>query len=415
MSAVLQIPRGPAMGVSAMPAFEFNPFDLETRRDPYALYARARREQPVYAHPGIPIVSIFRHADVMAILKDPTTWSSRITPPGIDPAALPPPSMISTDPPEHTRLRGLVNQAFTPRIVRGLEPRMHTIAEGLLDDALAAGEVDFVEAMTYPLPLTVIAEIIGVPSEDRARFKRWSDAAVANLGNALFVPPAPERLAELQALLAEMGEYFAGLAEARRRAPGEDLLTGLVQAEVDGSRLSHQEMLRLLVLLLVAGNETTTNLIGNAVLELLAHPAALARLRAEPDLMPSAIDEVLRFSSPVQMDPRAATRAVELHGHTIEAGQLVVGWIGAANRDEDIFADAEHFDVARADNRHLSFGFGPHYCLGANLARLEAQVAIATLLARTRSFERIDDVPLPIHPSIVFRGVTTLPLHLVPR
>jgi cytochrome P450 len=395
--------------------FAFDPFDPETRRNPYGLYARARDEHPVYAHPGIPIVSVFRHADVSAILKDATTWSSRIVPPGVDPAALPPPSMIGTDPPAHTRLRGLVTQAFTPRIVRGLEPRMHAMAAGLLDDALAAGTVDFVEAMTYPLPVTVIAEIIGVPIEDRARFKRWSDAAVANLGNGLFVPPTPERLAEFQALLAEMGDYFARLAAARRSEPRDDLLTGLVHAELDGSRLSHQEMLRLLVLLLVAGNETTTNLIGNAVLELLAHPEALARLRAEPALLPSAIEEILRFASPVQMDPRMATRPVELHGHHMVAGELVVCWIGAANRDHEVFADAEHFAITRVDNRHLSFGFGPHYCLGANLARLEAQVAIGALLARTSAFERVDDSPLPIHPSIVFRGVTTLPLRLTPR
>ena len=171
----------------------------------------------------------------------------------------------------------------------------------------------------------------------------------------------------------------------------------------------------MLILLLVAGNETTTNLIGNAVLALLDHPDALARLRAERALLPSAVDEVMRWSSPVQMDPRRATRALELHGHSIDADQLVVCWLGSANRDEDVFPDPERFDIARADNRHLAFGFGPHYCLGANLARLEAQVALAALLDRSRAFERIDDAPLPLHPSIVFRGVTSLPLRLHPR
>ena len=169
----------------------------------------------------------------------------------------------------------------------------------------------------------------------------------------------------------------------------------------------------MLVLLLVAGNETTTTLIGNAVLELLEHPDAVARLRADPELTAAAVEEVLRYSSPVQLDPRRATRAVELHGHRIEAGQIVVNWLGSANHDERVFTDPERFDITRSENRHLAFGFGTHYCLGANLARLEAQVALRTLLARARSFERTDDDPLPLHPSIVFRAVTELPLRLV--
>jgi cytochrome P450 len=399
-----------------MPAdFAFNPFDDETRRDPFPLYARARREHPIYPHPGLPIVSVFRYADIQAILKDPQTWSNRFPPPpGIDPAKLPPPSMLGQDPPEHTRLRGLVNQAFTPRIIRRLEPRMHKIANELLDSALEQREVDFVEALTYPLPVVVIAEIIGIPAEDREQFKVWSDAAVENLGNALFAPPPADRLAALGRLLDDMGAYFTALADERRQRPREDLLTGLVQAELEGSRLGRDEMIRMLVLLLVAGNETTTTLIGNAVLELLAHPDQLARVRAQPDLLASAIEEVLRYASPVQLDPRLATRRVELHGHTLEPGQIVVNWLGSANHDEQVFPDAERFDVGRSENRHLAFGFGTHYCLGANLARLEAQVAVAALLARTRSFERCDAAPLPLHPSIVFRGVTTLPLRLVP-
>ena len=396
--------------------FSFNPFDEETRRDPFPLFARARREQPIYPHPGLPITSVFRYADTQAILRDPQTWSNQFPPPpGIDPEKLPPPSMLGQDPPQHTRLRGLVNQAFTPRIIRRLEPRMHEIANELLDRALEHGEVDFVEALTYPLPVIVIAEIIGIPAEDREQFKIWSDAAVENLGNALFSPPPPERLQQLGKLLDDMGTYFTALADERQRQPREDLLTGLVQAEVEGSRLSRDEMIRMLVLLLVAGNETTTTLIGNAALELLAHPDQLARLRAEPDLLPSAIEEVLRYASPVQLDPRRATRRVELHGHTIEPAHIVVNWLGSANHDEEIFREPERFDIGRNENRHLAFGFGTHYCLGANLARLEAQVAVAALLARTRSFERVDATPLPIHPSIVFRAVTKLPLRLVAK
>ena len=394
--------------------FSFNPFDDATRRDPFPLYARARREHPIYPHPGLPIVSTFRYADIQAILRDPETWSNRFPPPpGVDPSQFPPPSMLGQDPPEHTRLRGLVNQAFTPRIIRRLEPRMHEIANELLDRALERGEVDFVDALTYPLPVIVIAEIIGIPPADREQFKQWSDAAVENLGTALFVPPGADRMERLAKLLDDMGAYFSALADERRRRPREDLLTGLVQAEVEGSRLTHDEMIRMLVLLLVAGNETTTTLIGNAVLALLEHPDAVARLRADPELTAAAVEEVLRYASPVQLDPRRATRAVELHGHRIEAGQIVVNWLGSANHDERVFTDPERFDVTRSENRHLAFGFGTHYCLGANLARLEAQVALRTLLARTRSFERTDDDPLPLHPSIVFRAVTKLPLRLV--
>ena len=392
---------------------DFNPFDPETRRNPAPLYAQARREHPVYRHPGLPIISVFRYADVQSILRDAATWSNRFPPPpGVDEDRLPPRSMLGQDPPDHTRLRSLVSQAFTPRIIRRLEPRLHEIADELMAAALDRGEVDFVQAMTYPLPVIVIAEIIGVPPAERPQFKEWSDIAVAGLGAGLFAPPDMERLDKLQGVLHEMGVYFSALAEERRRAPREDLLTGLVQAEVEGSKLSHDEMITMLVLLLVAGNETTTTLIGNAVLELLDHPAALAQLRADASLLPGAIEEVLRFASPVQLDPRRATRRVELRGEVIEEGQVVVSWLGSANRDEEIFADPERFDVTRADNRHIAFGFGPHYCVGANLARLEAQVAIAALLRHTRSFARTTSDALPLHPSLVFKGVTSLPLRL---
>jgi cytochrome P450 len=395
--------------------FSFNPFDESTRRDPYPLYTRARREQPVYAHPELPVFSVFGYADCHAILKDPETFSSVFPPlPGIDAAKLPQPSMLGQDPPEHTRLRGLVNQAFTPRIIRRLQPRAREIAKALLDEALQSAEVDLVAALTYPLPVIVIAEIIGVPSADRAQFKAWSDLAVANLGNGIFVPPTAKRLGELARMRTEMTAYFAALADERRRRPGEDLLTGLVQAEVEGSRLSHDEMISMLILILVAGNETTTNLIGNAVLELLDCPDEPARLRADQARAAPAIEEVLRHSSPVQMDPRRTTRPVEIHGQRIEAGRFVVSWLGSANRDETVFHAPDRFEVGRKDNHHLAFGFGPHYCLGANLARLEATVAVQELLARTKSFERTGDDPLPLHPSIVFRGVTELPVRLVP-
>jgi cytochrome P450 len=394
-------------------AFDFNPFDEAVRRDPYALYAAGRREAPVFAHPTFPVVSLFRHQDVQNMLRDPAQWSSFFPlPAGMERPGDMPPSMLGVDPPEHTRLRGLVSQAFTPRMIRQLEPRLHEIAHELLDAAVREREIDLVAALTHPLPVIVIAEMIGIPTADRGRFKAWSDALVQNLGMGILTPPSLERLEQQRAIVREMREYFLGLVEERRREPREDLLSGLVAAESEGSRLTFDEMIQTLILLLVAGNETTTNLIGNAVLELLAHPEAIEELRAEAALMPDAIEEVLRFSSPVQMDPRRATRATEIDGVPVRENQFVIGWIGSANRDESIFERPEVFDIRRKNSRHLAFGFGPHYCLGASLASLEAQVAVGALLERTRAFRRVDDAPLPLHPSIVFRGVRSLPLRL---
>jgi cytochrome P450 len=392
--------------------FFFNPFDEATRRDPYALFARARREHPVWRHEGLPVVSVFRHADCQALLRDPHAWSSRFpTPPGFAPEDVPP-SMLVTDPPEHTRLRALVSQAFTPKRIRQLAPRIEVIAHELLDAALDGHQVDLVEALTYPLPVIVIAELIGVPADDRAQFKAWSNALVAPLGTAFFEVAPPERVETLRRVRAEIEGYFVRLVEMRRREPRDDLLSALVAAELEGSRLSFPELLAMLILLLVAGNETTTNLIGNAVLELLAHPEALAALRQDASLTANAVDEVLRFSSPVQMDPRRAARDTELHGVVVRQDEFVLSWLGSANRDEAVFDRPDEFDITRQKSPHLAFGFGPHYCLGASLAALEAEVALRVLLRRTRAMRRVDDTPLPIHPSIVFRGVRSLPLVL---
>ncbi|HEV7735206.1 MAG TPA: cytochrome P450, partial [Candidatus Binatia bacterium] len=234
----------------------------------------------------------------------------------------------------------------------------------------------------------------------------------ATLGVGRFTGVSAERLERQRGVIRELREYFLPLVEERRSEPREDLLSGLVAAELEGSRLSFDEMIQMLILLLVAGNETTTNLIGNAVLELLDHPAALEHVWSRPELLPGVVDEVMRFSSPVQLDPRRATRALELHGVPVAENQIVIGWIGAANRDESVFSRPDAFDVERRDNRHVGFGFGPHFCLGASLAALETRVALDALLERTRSFRRLDTAPLPLHPSLVFRGVTALPLRL---
>lgn len=400
--------------------FVFQPLDPETRRDPYPLYTRGRAEFPHFVHENFPLptTSVFRHEDCLAILRDATTWSNEFQIAarqiaGEEPPELPPPSMLGSDGERHARLRGLVNKAFTPRIVAQLGPRIEALSDELVDAAIEAGEVDLIQALTYPLPVTIIAEMIGVPAEDREQFKQWSDQAVSLLGAGFFSGIDPERVRSQQRLLDEMRAYFVPLAAEREKRPQDDLLTGLVQARHEGSRLSHDEMLQMLTLILVAGNETTTTLIGNSVLELLAHPAQTKLVRDDPSLVPGAIEEVLRFASPVQFDPRRATRDVEVGGRTVRKDEFVLCWLASANRDERVFERADVFDVTRPKGPHLAFGFGVHYCLGANLARLEAQVAIEKLLARTRVIERTDSEDLPLHPSPVFRAVTKLPLRLV--
>ncbi len=400
--------------------FAFNPIDPSVRRNPYALYARGRREFPAFRHEGLPIAltSLFGYAEIQAMLRDHELFSNdfdQVFDPSPEIAELGnpgPPSMLATDPPVHSRLRGLVNKAFTPRIVRQLEPRLRAVAHELLDAALEVGEIDLVQALTYPLPVVAIAEIIGVPVEDREQFKVWSDESVKTLGAGFFTPPDVEAIRAQLAIRDEMNAYFGALAEERRRAPKDDLLTGLVQVEHEGSKLTQDEMLAMLILLLVAGNETTTTLIGNAVLALLEHPDELARLRKDPALMPRAVDEVLRFSSPVQFDPRRTTRDTEIAGVKVGKDELVLGWLASANRDEAVFGHPDRFDIGRDKNPHLAFGFGTHHCLGHNLARLEASVALEVLLERTTHFDRTDADELPLHASPVFLGYTRIPMRL---
>jgi cytochrome P450 len=403
--------------------FAFNPIDPAVRRDPYALYERGRREFPAFAHEGLPmrLISLFRHEDCLDVLKDWKRFSSDFSV-GMkisseilalgDPS---PPSMISTDPPVHDRLRNLVNKAFTPRMVKRLEPKLRRVAAELVRDAVKAGEVDLVEALTYPLPVVAIAEMIGVPVEDREQFKTWSDQLVANLGAAFFAELSVDDARKNFALRDEMQTYFKPLALARKSDPQDDLLTGLVHAEHEGSHLNQEEMLQMLILLLVAGNETTTTLIGNAAITLLEHPHQLARLRAEPKIMPLAVDEVLRFASPIQFDPRRCTEAGEIHGVRFEENDLMLCWIGSANRDEEVFDQPDRFDVGRVKNPHLAFGHGLHFCLGHNLARLEARVALDALLEGTSGIERVGDAELPLHPSPVFRSFTEIRVALSGR
>ncbi|MGE3074507.1 MAG: cytochrome P450 [Dehalococcoidia bacterium] len=368
--------------------------------NPFPFYEMGRQMSPLFVE-SMGIWMVFKYDECLAILRDHASWSSMG--PIQDPEA-PPPGMLGSDPPRHTRLRALVNQAFTPRMVEQLEPRLRQIAGELLDAVIDKGECDLVETLTYPLPVIAIAEILGVEPEKRDRFKQWSDEVVATLGG----PAGGQDVS--QETLDEMRDYFARLCDDRRANPRSDLISGLVQAEMDGEKLNFDELLQMLILLLVAGNETTTNLIGNAMQEFMVHPDQFARVEADPSLIPSALEEVLRISSPVQATVRRAVADQEFRGKQFKQGQQAVIWVAAANRDPEQFPDPLTFDITRSPNRHLSFGQGIHFCLGAPLARLEAKIAVEELTKRATNFRRTDDRLLPRVPTFIMRGVRELPV-----
>ncbi|MXZ88077.1 MAG: cytochrome P450 [Dehalococcoidia bacterium] len=357
---------------------------------------------------------VFRHDQCVEISRDHEHWTMepRAGQYDLDPETgdrLPRTvGLLNSDPPEHTRLRSLVAEAFTPRTVERLAPRIREIAEELLGAVPPDGRFDLVETFSHPLPVIVIAEILGVPSSDRAKFKQWSDEAIIAIETR---GTGPGRYPLGGRAFPELRRYFTALIEARRRDPRDDLISELVRVEVEGSRLTQDELIHLLILLLVAGNETTRDLIGNTVLALLEHPEQLELLRSDPSLAPNAIEEVLRYSAPAQYMSRRAKAATTVGEASIEPGEEAVLWFGSANRDESVFPEADAFDIRRANaNRHLTFGIGTHFCLGAPLARLEGAIAIEALLARFGDIRRADSALLPRMPSLQHRGVRSLPL-----
>ena len=365
--------------------------------NPFPWYRRMRETAPVYFEASYQMWSVFRYHDVQRVLSDVATFSSAsaIAEDSSDPLDA---SLISLDPPRHRQLRTLVTQAFTPRSVADLSERITTITTDLLDQVAGRGKMDVIDDLAYPLPMLVIAELLGVPRQDRDRFKAWSDAVVGVTG------------AGGGHLRAEMRAYFLRIIEQRRREPQADLISALLAAQVDGQQLSQQELLGFCILLLVAGNATTTQLIGNALLCFDEQPDVFEALRADPALIPGAIEEVLRYRSPVQMMFRHVVTDVELSGQQLHRGQWVLAQIGSANRDEDQFPDADHFDFKRAPNRHLAFGHGIHFCLGAPLARLEAKIALTLLLERFQEIRRVPNVRLEGTGSTIVFGVKHLPV-----
>jgi cytochrome P450 len=347
----------------------------DVRRNPYPLYDQVRAASPVFHDPRSGRWMIFDYEGVKRVLSDHHAFSSRC---GYD-------WLVFSDPPRHTKLRALVAQAFTPRSVANLEPRIRELSRGLLDRTIARGTMDLIADFSAPLPMMVIAEMIGVPAAGRAWCHRWSDA-ILNMSYTIGATGAAARAAaeEFREATSEMNAFLTGALAERRAAPKDDLLTRLLQAEVDGERLTQEEILGFFQLLLAGGQETTTNLINNAVLCLLENPEQFARLRAAPDLLPAAIEEVLRYRSPLQWMFRVTTRAVEVHEQTIPAGKMVLALIGSANRDPQQFRDAGRFDITRDPNPHLGFGHGVHFCLGAPLSRLEARIALTDILQRLK-------------------------------
>ena len=390
---------------------EFNPYDPELHQDPYPIYRRLRDEFPVHRNPRLGFWTLSRYADVLGAVQAADLFISGKgvmvgLPEGDDGnAAASVPLLITTDRPRHTQLRALVSRAFTPRRVALLEPRIRAITRSLLDNIKGRREFDLVREFSAPLPTIVIAELLGVPPADQEWFKEKSTAV------AQFDPTRLDRTRSAEAMgpALELGRYLAEVLAQRRREPCDDLLSALLAAEIDGQRLSEPELIGFAFLLLVAGNETTTNLISNAAIQLDRHREQRRLLVEDPARIPQAVEEFLRYDSPVQGLARVTTAPVTLHGVTIPEGSRVLLLFGSANHDERKIAGAERFDVLRDPNPHLAFGFGAHFCLGANLARLEARVAFEELLERLPDY-RMTESRVKRHCSGPIRGALSLPV-----
>jgi cytochrome P450 PksS len=393
----------------------------EFKADPYPFYARLRAEAPVYRvniPTGETVWLITRYDDVAMVLNDERfikNWSQAVTPEQeanqvwarklfrlkwLRWLRL---SMLHLDPPDHTRLRALVNKAFTPRLIEQMRERIQRLADMLLDNVQDRGRMDLIRDYALPMPTTIIAEMLGVPVEDRHKFHRWSRALFASSTWQL-LKAIPNALALLH--------YVRQIIKKRRAHPRDDLVSALALAEQAGDTLSEEELLAMVVLLLVAGHETTVNLIGNGALALLEHPEQMEKLRNEPTLIKSAVEELLRYTSPVEMaTERYAREDVNVAGVTIRRGEMVSPVLASANRDERQFPNADVLDLGREPNRHLSFGFGTHFCLGASLARLEGQIALGTLLRRVLDLRlRVTTSALRWRPGLITRGLEALPV-----
>ena len=390
----------------------------EGRADPYPRYRQLRDVAPVHRSDLGAVWFLTRWADCNAVLRDPRLGKGDLNDdrralfnPGLPPRqqTVMGNSMLFVNPPDHTRLRGLVSRGFTPRRMQDLEAHVGHMADVIVDRMAVEGDVDVMDALAFRLPVQVIGELVGVPPSDRDQFRTLVRASAAALEPGV----TAEQVEDAEHAMAIMDDYFRSLIERRRADLEHDLVSALIAARDGEDRLSEDEMVATLILLFAAGFETTTNLIGNGLLCLLRNPDQFARLRAEPDLVGSAVEEMLRFESPVQVDARTAFEPVEIDGHRVDTGETVVTFLGAANRDPAEFVDPERFDVARDPNHPLSFAAGIHYCLGANLARLEGRIVFDRLVRRTADIEWVDDAP-DWRGTLILRGVNHLHVRITP-
>lgn len=377
----------------------------ETKRNPHAFFAQLRTTKPLFYVEGLDAWVLTTYEDALWLLKDArfTKDNRKIAQDEDNPyqeMASYMRNMLMTDPPDHTRLRSLVSKAFTPRMIEQLRPRIQQITDELLDAVEAQGSMDLIPAFAYPLPITVISEMLGIPVQDRQKFRTWTQGIV-NMDRETGIASLQEFLGYIKALL-----------EEKRAQPGQDLISGLVQAEENGDQLSENELISMIFLLIVAGHETTVNLLGNGTLALLQHPEQLQQLQHDPSLITAAVEELLRYTAPVSLsDERWATEDIPLHGKLIRKGDMVVAALISANADPQRFHDGTELDITRRENQHLTFGKGIHFCLGAPLARLEGQIAFSTLLRRLPNLRLAGDpAQLTWNANPMLHGLKSLPV-----
>lgn len=381
----------------------FGTYNLEDVPRVYTRFAEARNHSPILYDENMRSYHVFRYEDVLKALTDYNHFSSEAL--GANEGFLKD-TLVSIDPPYHRKLRNLVNLAFTPRAVARLADRITQITQEQIDKAREQGTMDVVADMAFPLPAKVIAELLGVPDQDWDIFQRWARADTSD-------PAAARRQAGQRSMFDEMSDYFTALLEERRRRPRADLISDLSVAEIDGERLSQYELVKFCILLLAAGQETTKNLIANAIVCFTDHPDAMERLARDPALMPRAVEEVLRYLPPVWFLMRRTREDVELAGQPVPANQNVLIWTASANRDAAQFPDPDRFDIEREPNRHLAFGHGIHFCVGAPLARLEAKIALPMMLQQLKGLRRTEDFPVSVRMGIVFM-IRSLPITFQP-
>ncbi|MFD1814225.1 cytochrome P450 [Rhodococcus gannanensis] len=400
-------------GAALIDPLVFNPYDYDFHEDPYPTYRRLREEAPLYHNPDIGFWALSRHSDVQEAFKDNTRLSSA-NGVSLDPAAYGPHahlvmSFLAMDDPRHMRLRQLVSRGFTPRRVTALGGRIHELSVQYLEPALASGEFDWISEVAGKLPMDVISELMGVPQPDRAELRRLADLVVHREDGVLDVPQA-----SVESSITLM-TYYKEMIEQRRKSRTDDLTSALLDAEIDGDKLSDQEILGFMFLMVVAGNETTTKLLGNALYWGGHNPGQVAQVLDDPERVSEWVEETLRYDTSSQIVARTTAVDIEYHGVTVPAGEKMLLLIGSANRDDDMFEDADEYRIGRdSTNKLASFGGGVHFCLGAHLARLEANIALKEFASRVREYE-VDETGFERVHSTNVRGFAALPVKVQVR